>query len=145
MARCTTGIWTDPSSGINHVHFRYLGETSFESTGTRNPGEAQVQANLIFAEVVSGRHGPPGTKAVAEAPSRHILLLGAAWLEEIEAELMKSTQGSVRDVLRLAPRSLLQDDRSRRSPHTLDCEAQFSSVSRKTLQLRGVVTSGQSV
>jgi hypothetical protein len=64
MARYATGprLWTDPAIGIHYVRFPYEGRNVFESTGTRNRGEAQAQANLTFAEIVSGRHAPAGKK-----------------------------------------------------------------------------------
>ena len=46
---------------------------------------------VVFAEVVSGRRAE-AKQVLARAPSRQILVLGAAWLEEIEAELSKSTR-----------------------------------------------------
>ena len=93
MARYTTGprVWTDPASGIHYVRFEYQRQQIFESTGTRNLGEAQAKANTVFAEVVSGRRTSNG-QAVAAAPSREILVLAAAWLAEVEAELSESTR-----------------------------------------------------
>jgi integrase len=93
MARYTTGprVWTDPASGIHYVRFEYQRQQIFESTGTRNLGEAQAKANAVFAEVVSGRRISNG-QALAAAPSREILVLAAAWLAEVEAELSESTR-----------------------------------------------------
>ena len=111
MARYTTGprLWTDPATGIHYVRFRYRGRDIFESTGTRNLGEAQAQANLTFAEVVSGRRAATGpavaatsaagaTSAIATtaptttAPTRQLIVLGAVWLEEVESELSEATR-----------------------------------------------------
>jgi hypothetical protein len=79
MARYTTGprVWSDPASGIHYVRFEYQRQQIFESTGTRNLGEAQAKANAVFAEVVSGRRTSNG-QALAAAPSREILVLAAA-------------------------------------------------------------------
>jgi len=93
MARYTAGpsVWTDPASGIHYVRFEYQRQQVFESTGTRNLGEAQAKANSVFAEVVSGRRTGNG-QAVTPAPSREILVLAAAWLADVESELSESTR-----------------------------------------------------
>src|SRR6266542_81438 len=93
MARTTTGprLWTHPKTGIHHVRFTYRRRPVFESTGTRNLGEAQEKAAIVFAQVVSGQRSH---KRVQTTCKSTIEELGALWLAEVGAELSNLTCSS---------------------------------------------------
>jgi len=91
-------ISPDKRTGIYTVRFTYAGGQVHRSTRTKDARQAQVEAERIYAETVSGRRAPTvGTNKTLE-------LLFAEWLVDFDAEAADETVGFYTD---LASRTFL--------------------------------------
>ena len=85
-------ISPDRRTGIYTVRFTHAGAQVHRSTRTKNARQAQVEAERIYAETVSGRRSPTiGTNKTLE-------LLFAEWLVDFEVEAAEETVGFYTDL-----------------------------------------------
>jgi len=86
-------VRNDPRTGNYTVSFRHAGQRIHRSTCRKDARQAQVEAERIYAEVVSGR------RATEVGSDKAIELLFAEWLVDKEAEASDETVGFYTDLV----------------------------------------------